>query len=194
MKVRPDGVPCISDATLKYCLSDMFWKAVEPFVIELEDSRPRKPRKGHSAGRKPIPARRVLEAILFVARHQLRWKDLPKEHFGSPSAIHSYYLSWAKCGLFQYLWDLGLANTREMEGVLWVWKARRDGFSCPAPRGSWEPVMAQRKRNGGQKKDKEIFSAGMPAADRELASAGPRIERARPRADHPRSENGRKNG
>jgi transposase len=42
---------------------------------------------------------------------------LPAERFGSASAIHKRFLEWAKAGVFVRLWQAGLAEYDEMEGI-----------------------------------------------------------------------------
>jgi transposase len=41
-----------------------------------------------------LPARKVFEGIVYVLRTGCQWKALPKEEFGSASAIHKYFLQW----------------------------------------------------------------------------------------------------
>lgn len=46
------------------------------------------------------PARRVLEAIVYVLRTGCQCKALPKERFGSASAIRKRLLEWEAAGFF----------------------------------------------------------------------------------------------
>ena len=64
-------------------------------------------------GRKPKEARVVFEAIVYVLRTGCQWKALPRERFGSASAIHQRFLEWEKAGFFVALWQAGpLSTTR----------------------------------------------------------------------------------
>ena len=98
-------------------VSDGFWERVEP----LSPQRParRKYKRKPGAGRKPKDQRHVFEAIVYVLRTGCQWKALPSERFGSASAIHKRFLEWEKAGLFQALWQAGLAEYDEMEGIDW---------------------------------------------------------------------------
>ena len=73
-------------------VSDSFWERVEPLIPKpqrnLNVAYKRKP----GGGRKPIPPRRIFEAIMYVLRTGCQWKALPKEIYGSPSAIHAHRL------------------------------------------------------------------------------------------------------
>lgn len=81
-------------------VSDAFWERVEPLVPVPE----RDPQKSYTrrlgGGRKPIPPRRVFEAIIYLLRTGCQWKALPKERFGSPSAIHTHFMRWMRGGFF----------------------------------------------------------------------------------------------
>lgn len=63
-------------------------------------------------GRKSLAARKVFEGIVCVPRTGCQWKALPKEAFGSASAIHKYFLQWEAAGVFLALWRAGLARVR----------------------------------------------------------------------------------
>ena len=73
-------------------VSDSFWKKVEPLI----PSRKRDPNKKYhrkpGGGRKPMPARKIFDGIVYVLHTGCQWKALPKERFGSSSAIHTHFL------------------------------------------------------------------------------------------------------
>jgi transposase len=73
-------------------VSDEFWRRVEPLIprqVVRQEQRAyvRKP----GGGRKPKPPRLVFEAIVYVLRTGCQWKALPRERFGSASAIHKRF-------------------------------------------------------------------------------------------------------
>ena len=114
-------------------VSDEFWSRVEPLL-------PPAPRRDETtqyaraagAGRKRKDPRLVFEAIVYVLRTGCQWKALPAERFGSASAIHKRFLEWAKAGVFVRLWQAGLAEYDEMEGIAWRWQSI-DGTLFKAP-------------------------------------------------------------
>lgn len=59
----------------------------------------------------------MFEAIVYVLRTGCQWKALPKERFGSASAIHKRFLQWEAAGLFQSLRQAGLAEYEQMQGI-----------------------------------------------------------------------------
>lgn len=110
-----------------------------------------------------------IPTIVFVLRTGCQWKALPKERFGSASAVHKRFLEWEAAGFFEDLWKSGLAEYDEMEGIAWRWQSI-DGAMMKAPlaqeavgpnptdRGkkrqqappsggrSWRPLVARRHR------------------------------------------------
>ena len=77
--------------------------------------------KSPGGGRKPLPYRQVFEGIVYVLRTGCQWKALPKERFGCASAIHRYFLEWAKAGFFLALWRAGLTDYDELPGTGKAW-------------------------------------------------------------------------
>jgi len=116
-----------------WVVSDAFWERVEP-LIPRRPGRParRKFARKPGGGRKPKDARVVFEAIVYVLRTGCQWKALPGERFGSASAIHKRFLEWEKAGFFVALWQAGLAEYDEMEGIAWRWQSI-DGALLKAP-------------------------------------------------------------
>ena len=104
-------------------VSDAFWERVVPLVPAKKLDPTKKYARKPGAGRKAKPARQVFEAIVFVLRTGCQWKALPKERFGSASAIHKRFLDWEEAGFFEALWKAGLAEYDEMEGIAWRWQS-----------------------------------------------------------------------
>ena len=113
-------------------VSDAFWAKVEPLIPAPERELCKRYRRKPGGGRKPMPPRQIFEAILYVLRTGCQWKALPKERFGSPSAIHTHFMRWMKAGFFLALWRAGLAEYDEMEGIAWRWQSI-DGAMIKAP-------------------------------------------------------------
>ncbi len=153
-----------------WVVTDDFWARVEPLIPK----RTRPDDKGYvrkaGAGRPPKPARQVFEAVMYVLRTGCQWKALPKERFGSASAVHKRFLEWEKAGVFEALWKAGLAEYDQMEGIAWRWQSV-DGAMFKAPMAqeavgrnptdrekkgeqaspvggrSWRPVVVHRDRS-----------------------------------------------
>ena len=115
-----------------------------------------------------MDARQIFSAIVYVLRTGCQWKALPRE-FGSASAVHAHFQRWQRMGFFLRLWQAGLAEYDEMEGIGWKWQSV-DGTMGKAPlaqecvgsnptdrgkkwaqakspgRRAWRPAIARRQR------------------------------------------------
>ena len=116
-------------------VTDELWERVEPLIPAREPRKAQdaeKYRRRPGGGRKPKDPRVVFEAIVYVLRTGCQWKALPFERFGSASAVHKRFLEWERQGLFLSLWQAGLAEYDDMEGIAWRWQSI-DGSMIKAP-------------------------------------------------------------
>jgi transposase len=151
-------------------VTDDFWSRVEPLIPVRERVADQLYARKAGGGRKPKDPRLVFEGIVYVLRTGCQWKALPTERYGSASAIHARFLEWEKAGVFEALWQSGLAEYDEFEGIAWRWQSI-DGAMMKAPlaqqsvgpnptdRGKkweqasfaggrkWRPVVARRDRS-----------------------------------------------
>ena len=144
-----------------WAVSDAFWQRVEPLIPERRRESAKEYVRKAGGGRRPKAARLVFEAIVYVLRTGCQWKALPYERFGSASAIHKRFLAWEEAGVFRALWEAGLAEYDEMEGIAWRWQSV-DGALVKAPLAQ-ESVGANPTDRG--KKWKQANVAGGRAWD-----------------------------
>lgn len=152
-----------------WTVSDGLWSRIEPLVPVRKREGGRKYQRKPGAGRKPMAARQVFAAIVYVLRTGCQWKALPRE-YGSASAVHAHFQRWQREGFFLKIWKAGLAEYDEMEGIAWNWQSI-DGAMGKAPlavecvgpnptdRGkkwaqkkfvggrAWRPAVARRQRS-----------------------------------------------
>jgi len=140
-------------------VSDAFWKKVEPLIPQPTRNPDKTYKRKVGGGRKPMPARQIFSAILYVLRTGCQWKALPKEKFGSPSAIHTHFMRWTHEGFFLTLWRAGLAEYDEMEGVAWSWQSI-DGALVKAPLA--QEAVGRNPTDRGKKRDQAAFAGGRP--------------------------------
>ena len=76
-----------------WTVSDDLWDKVEPLIPVRHREAGRKYQRRAGAGRKPMSARQVFSAIVYVLRTGIQWKALPRE-FGSASAVHQHFQNW----------------------------------------------------------------------------------------------------
>jgi len=79
---------------MRLMLSNSIWDVLAPLVDRAKRSR---------AGAKPeLSDRMFLEALLFLTRTGLPWRDLPEE-FGDWNAVYQRFKRWRLAGVFQRL-------------------------------------------------------------------------------------------
>ncbi len=79
---------------LKQWLSDEQWEVLR----QLPDVD-----RKHSIGRKPSDDRQVLEAVLWVMKHQARWQELPSD-YPSPRTCQRRLNRWMTSGIWTQMW------------------------------------------------------------------------------------------
>jgi transposase len=152
-----------------WTVSDALWNKIEPLLPVRTRQSGWKYQCKPGAGRKPMAARQVFSAIVYVLRTGCQRKSLPKE-YGSASAVHAYFQRWQQEGFFLKIWKAGLAEYDEMEGIAWSWQnldgamgkaplARECVGPNPTDRGkkwaqkelvsgrAWRPAVARRQRS-----------------------------------------------
>ena len=117
-----------------WVVTDDFWQRVEPLIPVRARVAGKAYVRKPGAGRPPKPARQVFEAVVYVLRSGCQWKALPKERFGSASAVHRRLLEWDSAGVFAAMWEAGLAEYDQMEGIAWRWQSI-DAAMFKAPLG-----------------------------------------------------------
>lgn len=169
-------------------ISDELWLFVEPLV-------PTSPRVGiktykrkPGGGRKPRYSNRLyFAAMVYVLRTGIIWNALPREKFEgvTSSGVHQKFLTWTQFGFFLRLWQEGVAEYDELEGIAWEWQSA-DGSNLEAPlaqesvgpnptdrgkkwkqakrpRGrAWRPVVNRRMRSKPSRQQAPGTASGEP--------------------------------
>ena len=81
---------------MRYMLTDDLWAAMEPLVRQA---------KRHKGGQRPaLPDRQFFEALLYLARTGVPWRDLPAE-FGRWDAVYNRFRRWISSGALRRLFE-----------------------------------------------------------------------------------------
>jgi transposase len=116
-------------------LSDSFWKKVEPILLAVRPLRDpkRSYKRKPGGGRHSADLRKILAAIIRVLRTGAQWNSICIERDGvSSSTVHRKHLLWSRTGVYLQIWQAGLAEYDEFEGIAWKWQAA-DGTLYKAP-------------------------------------------------------------
>jgi putative transposase len=81
---------------MRYMLTDDLWAAMEPLVRQA---------KRHKGGQPPVLSDRAFfEALLYIARTGIPWRDLPAE-FGRWDAVYHRFRRWVASGGLRRLFE-----------------------------------------------------------------------------------------
>ena len=77
-------------------LTDEIWSQLQPVVssVKRKDGRP-----------PSLSDRLFIEAVLYIARTGVPWRDLPNEPLGNWSAVYNRLRRWKRNGTWQNLWQ-----------------------------------------------------------------------------------------
>ena len=88
---------------MRYMLTDDLWAAMAPLVDAA---------KRHRGGQPSVlPDRQFFEALLYLARTGVAWRDLPAE-FGSWDAVYHRFRRWVSSGGLRRLFEAMTADPR----------------------------------------------------------------------------------
>jgi putative transposase len=92
---------------MRYMLTDERWAAMEPLVRQA---------KRHKGGQPPkVGDRLFFEALLYLARTAVPWRDLPAE-FGAWDAVYNRFRRWVASGALRALFE-ALTADPQFDGV-----------------------------------------------------------------------------
>jgi putative transposase len=122
------------------------------------------PAPSHAKGGRPrLEDRRAFEAIVYVLRTGIQWNALPRE-LGASSTIHDRFQEWEQAGFFKALWQAGLHEYDDVQGIQWEWQAV-DGVMTKAPfAGAATGAHPTDRSKSGTKRSLLTDGAGIPLA------------------------------
>lgn len=86
---------------MRYMLTDDLWAGLEPLIRQA---------KRHKCGQKPVLSDRgFFEALLYLARTGVPWRDLPSE-FGAWDAVYNRFRRWVGSGGLRALFEAMTAD------------------------------------------------------------------------------------
>ncbi|OWY58564.1 hypothetical protein B7486_79290 [cyanobacterium TDX16] len=86
---------------MRYMLTDALWASLEPMVQQA---------KRYKGGQKPVLSDRdFFEALLYLARTGVPWRDLPSE-FGRWDAVYNRFRRWVASGGLRALFEAMTAD------------------------------------------------------------------------------------
>jgi putative transposase len=121
---------------MRYMITDPLWTALGPLVDRA---------KRHRSGQKPaLPERMFFEALLYLARTGVPWRDLPGD-FGSWDAVYNRFRRWVASGSLLRLFELLTADPA-------LGEVRRVLIDSTIVRAHLHAAGARRKRGGRRRR------------------------------------------
>ena len=130
--------------SVRLLLNDSLWSRIEKILSDVKSK----------VGRPPdISDRTFLEAILYVARTGIPWRDLP-DYFGNFSAIYNRLRRWQRNGTWQQLWQLLETDKVSLAEHLFI-DTTCEGSSIPLHRQirAHQHAAGASRKKGGQSQD-----------------------------------------
>ena len=108
-----------------YQIPDELWERIKTVLPP--------PKVKKKPGRPRMDDRKAMNAIFYVLRTGCQWKALPR-CLGAASTVHDRFQEWQEARVFERLWQAGLMEYDERQGLDWEWQAM-DGAITKAPLG-----------------------------------------------------------
>ena len=127
---------------MRYMLTDDLWAALQPLVERA---------KWYKGGQPPtLPDRDFFEALLYLARTGVPWRDLPAE-FGNWDAVYNRFRRWVRSGGLKALFDgmtadPAFGDTRRVLIDSTIVRAHPHAAGARRKKNSWGPSGRPRTR------------------------------------------------
>lgn len=106
-------------------VSDALWNKIKSAI-------PPRPSRARG-GRPPADDRKLLNAILYIARTGAAWRDLPTK-YGPWQTAYDRFSEWRNANVFEQMWAAGLKDYADKHGIEWEWQSS-DGTYVRSPLG-----------------------------------------------------------
>ena len=132
---------------MRYMLTDDLWAAMGPLVGQA---------RRHKGGQPPaLPDRMFFEALLYLARTSIPWRDLPAE-FGRWDAVYNRFRRWVHSGGLRRLFEALTAHPTFAD-------VRRVLIDSTIVRAHAHAAGAPKKRAGRRRRGWAAAAAASPA-------------------------------
>src|SRR4051794_12848644 len=142
---------------------DELWAIAGPIIAELDPP--------NRVGPKRVPARPILDAIMYRGRTGCQGNHLPRE-YPDDSTVHRAFQRWKRAGVFERLSAVLIERCEDLAGVDWEWqavdgamgKARKDVLSQPFRRAESQIGVIRREqavRDGETEGSRRLAHGGL---------------------------------
>lgn len=144
--------------TSDFRVSDELWAVLER-VLPVHENRHR-----FGGGRPRRPDRECADGIFYVLRTGCQWRALDETGICPGTTAHDRFQEWVAAGVFLRLWQAGVEQFDELQGIDWEWLSM-DGAMTKAPLGG-EKNRSQSHRPRQGRRQTQSADGGARRADR----------------------------
>lgn len=116
----------LSKSVPGFVVSDKLWALIEPHLPKHVNPH------RFGGGRPRKPDRVCMDAIFFVLRTGCQWNALDATGICPSSTAHDRFQQWERAGVFLKLWEAGLMEYDDLQGIDWNWLSM-DGAMTKSP-------------------------------------------------------------
>ena len=127
MRKKQKRIP-VNEVTAGFRVSDALWAMLEPLLPKHRNTH------RFGGGKPRTPDRQCADAIFYVLRTGCQWGALDATGLCPHSTAHDRFQQWVKAGVFLRLWQLGVEQFDDLQGLDWNWLSM-DGAMTKAPLG-----------------------------------------------------------
>lgn len=138
--------------TTGFRISDALWAVLEPLLPVHHNTH------RFGGGRPRVPDRRCADGIFYVLRTGCQWEALNQTELCAKSTAHDRFGQWVEAGVFLRLWQDGVEQFDELQGIDWDWLSM-DGALTKAPLGG-EKHRPQSHRPGQVRRQAQSADRG----------------------------------
>src|SRR5947209_10040257 len=151
-KRNPERTPH-NRTTTGFRISDELWAALQPLLpVHVNTHR-------FAGGRPRAPDRACADAIFYVLRTGCQWQALDQTELCPHSTAHDRFREWVQAGVFLKVWQAGLSQLEELQGMDWDWYANKRARTF-TPLGGKKP--GPKRSRSGIKRRMQASEQGEP--------------------------------
>src|ERR1043166_8118449 len=118
----------VNKVTSAFRVSDALWTLLQRVLPKHRNTH------RFGGGKPRTPDRRCADAIFYVLRTGCQWAALDATDLCPHSTAHDRFQQWVAAGVFLKLWQSGVEQFDELQGIDWQWLSM-DGAMTKAPLG-----------------------------------------------------------
>jgi putative transposase len=142
--------------TTGFRVSEALWAVLEPVLPQRVNWH------RFGGGRPRVSDRRCADAIFYVLRTGCQWAALNQTELCAKSTANDRFQEWVEAGVFEKLWQAGVAQFEELRGIDWAWLSMDGALSEASLGGEKTGPNPTDRGKGGVKRSVLTEGHGVP--------------------------------